>query len=178
MMSHLSWLYSVYCNHHSHYLREPSSSTNVGLSVLFLVVTKDIFHGPWSFMKMEEKQCTRCRQPLSLECFRISKPTGQLTKCLVKCLEKSKQQTKCKHKGQISYWKDCGGSQICEHNKQRSKCKDCDGVEFVSTIGKDQNARIVTEVKFVNTTREDQSAPRAIPLDTLLGSYEVVFLLL
>ena len=81
-------------------------------------------------MKMEEKQCTRCRQPLSLECFRISKPTGQLTKCLVKCLEKSKQQTKCKHKGQISYWKDCGGSQICEHNKQRSKCKDCDGSQI------------------------------------------------
>ena len=52
------------------------------------------------------------------------------------------------------------------------------GVEFVSTTEKDQNARIVTEVKIVTTTRKDQHAPHAIPLDTLQGPYEAVFILL
>ena len=42
-------------------------------------------------------------------------------------MEKSRQQTKCKHGRQRPYCKDCGGSQICEHNKQGSKCKDCGG---------------------------------------------------
>ena len=50
-------------------------------------------------------------------------------------------------------------------------------VEFVSTIRKDQNARIVAEVKLLSTTRKDQHAPHAIPLDTLPGSYEAVFIL-
>ena len=45
-------------------------------------------------------------------------------------------------------------------------------VKFVSKTSKDHYARIVAQVKFVSTTRKDQSAPH----DTLLGSYEAVFI--
>ena len=51
-------------------------------------------------------------------------------------------------------------------------------VKFMSITSKDQDARAVAEVKFVSTTPKDQSAPHAIPLDTLLGLYEAVFILL
>ena len=84
-------------------------------------------------MKIEKKQCTKCRQPLSLECFRISKRTAQLTKQCVKSLdicERSRQRTKCEHGRQRSQSKDCDGSQICEHNKRKSTCKDCGGVHI------------------------------------------------
>ena len=77
---------------------------------------------------MEKNQCTKCRQPLSLECFRINKQTARLTaKYYLKCLDnckKSIQQAKCKHRRQRSQFKDSYGSQICEHNKRRSRCKD------------------------------------------------------
>ena len=75
-----------------------------------------------------EKQCTRCRQLLSLECFRINKRTAQLTKCCIKCLDvckKSRQQIKCEHGRQRSYCKGCGGSQIFEHNKIKKMCLFC-----------------------------------------------------
>ena len=75
-------------------------------------------------MKMEKKQCTKCKHFLLFECFK-NKKTSELTKCCVKCLEKSKEQTKCKHGRQRSYCKDCGGSQIYKHNKIKSQCKDC-----------------------------------------------------
>ena len=84
-------------------------------------------------MKVEKKKCTRCRQPLSLECFRISKRTAQLTKYCIKCLDifkKSRQQTKCKHGRQRPTCKDCGRSQICEQNKIKSQCKDCGGSQI------------------------------------------------
>ena len=77
-------------------------------------------------MKMEKKQCTKCKHFLLFECFK-NKKTSRLTKCCIKCLEKSKQQAKCKHGRKRSYCKDCGGSQICEHNKIKSSCKDCGG---------------------------------------------------
>ena len=76
-------------------------------------------------MKMAKKQCIKCNFFLLVKEFKVNPRTGQLTKCCVKCLEKSGQQTKCKHKKQRPYWKDCCRSQICEHNKQGSKCKDC-----------------------------------------------------
>ena len=63
-------------------------------------LSNDYFSQAQCFMKMEKKQCTQCRQLLSLEYFRISKRTTQLTKCCVKCLDackKSRQQTKCRH---------------------------------------------------------------------------------
>ena len=78
-------------------------------------------------MKIEKKQCTRCRQPLLLECFRINKRTAQLTKYCAKCLDKSIQQTKCGHNKKRSTCKDCGGGHICRHIKARSECKDCGG---------------------------------------------------
>ena len=48
-------------------------------------------------------------------------------------------------------------------------------VIFVGTTREDQSANTVVEVKFVSTTRKDQSTPHTIPLDTLLGSYGLVY---
>ena len=82
------------------------------------------------FMKMEKKKCTKCRQLILLDCFRIRKRTAPLTKCCVKCLDTckmSRQQIKCKHGRQRPQCKDCGGCQICEHGRQGSRCKDCSG---------------------------------------------------
>ena len=79
-------------------------------------------------MKMEKKQCTKCRQPLPLECFRIGKRTAQLIKCCMKCLDsckRSKQRAKCEHNKIKSICKDCGRGQTCEHNKIKSRCKGC-----------------------------------------------------
>ena len=84
-------------------------------------------------MKMDKKLCTRCRQPLSLECFRISKRTAQLTKCCVKCLDickNSRQQSKCERRRQRSQCLFCGGGHVCEHNKIRSRCIFCGGSQI------------------------------------------------
>ena len=106
-----------------------------------------------------------------------------------------KENRKCKHGRLKEICCECKRSQICEHNKRRSRVKIVAEVKFVNTIGRYQGARIVVGVKFVRTTREDQyvrtaaevkfgsttrkdqSAPHAIPLDTLLGLYEAVFIL-
>ena len=83
-------------------------------------------------MKMEKKQCTKCKHFLLFEYFKNNKKR-QLTKCCIKCLDifkKSKQEIKCEHRRQRSQCKDCGGSQICEHNRIRSECKDCGGSQI------------------------------------------------
>ena len=72
-------------------------------------------------MKMETKQCTRCNFFFLLKEFKVNPRTGQLLKYCVKHLEKSRQETKCKHGRQGSRCKACGGCGICEHNKQRSR---------------------------------------------------------
>ena len=108
-----------------------SSSTNIGLSILFLV-TNDIFHGPDGLREWRKKRCTKSKHFLLIECFKNIK-NSQLTKRCVKCLDnckKSKQQTKWKHGRQRSQCKDCGGSQICEHNRIKSTCKDCGGSQI------------------------------------------------
>ena len=51
------------------------------------------------------------------------------------------------------------------------------GVIFVNTTGEDLRARTVTEARSVSTTSKDQGAPNAISLDTLLRSYEAVFMM-
>ena len=82
-------------------------------------------------MKMEKKQCTKCKKDLEISFFNLRR--RQLTKCCVKCLEnfkKSKQQTKCEHGRQKSHCKDCGGSEVCEHNRRKSQCKDCGGSQI------------------------------------------------
>ena len=79
-------------------------------------------------MKMTKKQYTKCKHFLLFECFRINKQTSQLTKCCAKCLDnrkKLRQQTKCKHGRERSYYLFCGGGGICEHNKRRSYCLFC-----------------------------------------------------
>ena len=76
------------------------------------------------FMKMDKKQCTKCKNCLLFECFKNNKKTRQLTKFCVKCLDNCKklsQQTKCRHGRQRSYSRDCGGSQICEHSKIKKR---------------------------------------------------------
>ena len=47
----------------------------------------------------------------------------------------------------------------------------------MSAEDKDQVAKTALGVEFVNMEDEDQVAVRAIPLDTLLGSYEAVLIL-
>ena len=82
-------------------------------------------------MKMEKKQCTKCKKDLEISLFNLRR--RQLTKCCVKCLDnfkKSKQQTKCEHGRQKSHCKDCGGSEVCEHNMRKSLCKDCGGSQI------------------------------------------------
>ena len=77
-------------------------------------------------MKMEKKQCARCKKDLEISLFNLH--GRQLTKCCVKCLhdcKKLRQQTKCEHGRQRSGCKDCSGGHIVEHNKRRSTCKDC-----------------------------------------------------
>ena len=93
-------------------------------------ILSDHLYFSWArwFMKMEKKQCAKCKRFLLFECFKNSKKS-QLTKCCVKCLEnfkKSRQQTKCEHGRQRSRCEDCGGGGICEHERQRPQCKDCD----------------------------------------------------
>ena len=86
-------------------------------------------------MKMEKKQCTKCKHFLLFECFQ-NKKNYKINKVLRKVfghLQKSRQQTKCKHGRQVSQCKDCG--------------------IFLSTTSKDQDAFFVAEVKFVSTTR-------------------------
>ena len=78
---------------------------------------------------MEKKQCTKCKHFLLFKCFTNNKKS-QLTKCCVKCLNRSRQQTKCKHESKRSKCKDYGGKEVCEHNKQRSQCKDCGGSQI------------------------------------------------
>ena len=131
-------------------------------------------------MKIEKKQCTNCRQPLSLECFRISKRTAQSIKCCIKCLDiwkKSRQQTKCKHGRQRPRCKDCGGSQICEHNKLRPQFKDCGSSQICEHNKQKSKCKDCVRARFVSTTREDHTAPYAILLNTLPGSYGAVFIL-
>ena len=55
----------------------------------------------------------------------VNKRTAQSTKYCVKCLEKSRQQTKCKHGRERSKYKYCGEGQICEHKKIKSQCIFC-----------------------------------------------------
>ena len=92
---------------------------------------------------MEKKQCTKYRQPLPLECFRINKQTAQLMKHCIKCLDNEKmykENRKCEHRrlkeicckckgNQICHHnkRRCGGKQICLHNLQRSVCRACGG---------------------------------------------------
>ena len=51
------------------------------------------------------------------------------------------------------------------------------GVGFMNTTGEDLRARTVAEARSVSTTSKDQTAPHAIPLDTLLRSYEAMFMI-
>ena len=51
------------------------------------------------------------------------------------------------------------------------------GVGFMNTTGEDLRARTVAEARSVSTTSKDQTAPHAIPLDTLLRSYEAMFMM-
>ena len=88
----------------------------------------DIFRWLDGLWKWRRNSAQNASNPL--ECFRISKRTAQLTKCCIKCLEKARQQTKCKHRRQRSQWNDCGGGGICEHNRRRSRCKDCGGSQI------------------------------------------------
>ena len=84
-------------------------------------------------MKMDKKQCTKCKNCLLFECFKNNKKTRQLTKFCVKCLDNCKklsQQTKCRHGRQRSYCRDCGGSQICEHSKIKKGCLFCGGSQI------------------------------------------------
>ena len=84
-------------------------------------------------MKMEKKQCKKCKHFLLIECFKNNKRTAQLTKYCVKCLDRVKklrQQTKCEHRRQRSRCKDFGGGEIYEHNKRRPECKDCSGSQI------------------------------------------------
>ena len=55
-------------------------------------------------MKMEKKQCTKCKHFLLFECFRINKRTAQLTKRCVKCLDNEKmykENRKCEHGNRV-----------------------------------------------------------------------------
>ena len=82
-------------------------------------------------MKMEKKQCTKCKKDLEIPLFNLRR--GQLTKQCVKCLDickMSRQQTKCEHRRQRSYCRFCGGSQICELNKIKSRCLFCCGSQI------------------------------------------------
>ena len=84
-------------------------------------------------MKMEKKQCTKCRQTLSLECFRINKRTAQLTRRCLKCLENKKmykENEKCEHGRLKEICCECKGSQICHHNNRRSTCRACGGKQI------------------------------------------------
>ena len=115
-------------------------------------------------MKMAKKQCIKCNFFLLVKEFKVNPRTGQLTKCCVKCLEKSGQQTKCKHKKQRPYWKDCCRSQICEHNKQGSKCKDCGRSQACGhKVGK-----VCGGVEFVSTSREDHKKSTSFA-ETVVG---------
>ena len=111
--------------------------------------------GLMALMKMETKQCTKCKHFLLFECFRINKRTAKLTKRCLKCLDNekiSKENRKCEHnrlkeiccecKGrhhnkQRSVCRVCGGKQICPHNLQQSVCKKCGG----GSIYQHQNVR-------------------------------------
>ena len=84
-------------------------------------------------MEMEKKQCTKCRQPLSLDCFRINKRTAQWIRRYSKCLDKEKiykENRKCEHRRIKKICCECKGSQICHHNKRRSTCRNCDGKQI------------------------------------------------
>ena len=118
-------------------------------------------------MKMEKKQCKKCKHFLLFECFKKKKKNPS-TKCCIKSLDNckmSRQQTKCKHEGQRSKCLFCGRGHICEPNKQRSSCKDCDGSQFVSTEDKDHNAKIVVEVRFVSTEDKGHNAKIVVGLE-------------
>ena len=134
-------------------------------------------------MKMGKKQCTKCRQPLSLECFRISKGTVQLTKYCVKCLDickKSRQQTKCKHgrenqnakthNKQRPQCKDCGGSQICGHNKKKSSCKDCDGSQICEHNRERSKCKDCGGSQICEHNKRRSSCPICDPLGHLFGA--------
>ena len=123
-------------------------------------------------MKIEKKQCTNCRQPLSLECFRISKRTAQSIKCCIKCLDiwkKSRQQTKCKHGRQRPRCKDCGGSQICEHNKQRPQFKDCGSSQICEHNKQKSKCKDCGESEVCEHNKRRSHCPLCDPLEHLTG---------
>ena len=112
-------------------------------------------------MKMEKKQHTRCKHFLLFECFENNKKS-QLTKYCIKCLEKSRQQTKCEHGRERSKCKWCGGGQVCEHNKIRSQCIFCGG----SQICEHKKRR---SISIFCGGRQRSSCPTCDPLGHLFG---------
>ena len=123
-------------------------------------------------MKIEKKQCTNCRQPLSLECFSISKRTAQSIKCCIKCLDiwkNPRQQTKCIHERQRPRCKDCGGSQICEHNKQRPQFKDCGGSQICEHNKQKSKCKDCGESEVCEHNKRRSHCPLCDPLEHLTG---------
>ena len=147
-----------------------------------------------SLFNLRGGQLTKC----CVKCLYNFKKLKQQTKC-----EHNNQRSHCKdcggsevceHNRRRSMCKDCGGSQICVHNKRRSRCKDCGEGRIcehnkiksqfkdcsrsqICEHNKIKYVKTVAGVIFVSTTRKDRHAPCVIPLDTLLGSYNVVFML-
>ena len=119
-------------------------------------MTAYIFHVAWWFMKMEKKQCTKCKHFLLFECFRINKRTAQLTRRCSKCLDNEKmykENRKCEHGRLKEICCECKGSWICEHNKRRSTCCACGG----KLICHNQSVKNVVVVPSANIKRSGQS---------------------
>ena len=98
-------------------------------------------------MKMEKKQCTKCRQPLSLDCFRINKRTAQWIRRYSKCLDKEK------------IYKE---NRKCEHRRIKKFVANAKEVKFVTTTNEDQPVVTVMENRFARTICNYQSVLLAV----------------
>ena len=81
----------VSCSHHNLHLEAMKyllHRQKLGCPFYFKLNTC-ILHGPLWFMKMEKKQCKKCKHFLLFECFKNNKK-GKLRKCCVKCLDNEK----------------------------------------------------------------------------------------
>ena len=109
-------------------------------------------------MKMEKKQCTKCKKDLEISLFNLR--GGQLTKCCVKCLDnfkKSRQRTRCDMEDKDQNARTVAGTIFVSITGEDHDARIVVGVKFVNTTSKDQHAKIAVEVEFVSTTGEDLS---------------------
>ena len=107
-------------------------------------------------MKMEKKQCTKCKKDLEISLFNLR--GGQLTKCCVKCLDnfkKSRQRTRCDMEDKDQNARIVAGTIFVSITREDHDARIMVGVKFVNTTSKDQHAKIAVEVEFVSTTGED-----------------------